>query len=78
MGGAPEGLSCPYQNMESLQAYDLCLSWGPAVWVGQMLSFRMPQWHSDSAGALFLPVCVTWHTFLLSLSFPCVGMPLKA
>lgn len=33
----------PYQNMESLEADDLYLSWESAAWVGQMLSFGMPQ-----------------------------------
>lgn len=31
-----------------------------------------------TAGALFLPVCVAWHKLPVSLSFPCIGMPLKA
>lgn len=43
-----------------------------------MLSFRVSQWHSDSTGALFFPVCVAWHQLPVGLSLPCIGMPLKA
>lgn len=43
-----------------------------------MLTFRMSQWHSDSTGTLFFPVCVAWHQLPVGLSLTCFDMPQKA